>query len=83
MNWRDRVRVKHLFTDDEDHETVQATMTAVADVLVAARCFRGFRDLPKFRAIPQGDDVFGPIYYANRLLDAMYNYADDNRIWIE
>ena len=37
----------------------------------------------KFRAIPHGDEVLGPRDYANRLLDFMYHYADDRRIWIE
>ena len=80
--WDHRVKVKHLFTEDEDWESVQASMNAVADVLEKAPCFKSFSSLHSFRKIPEGDDIFGPVDYANRLLDRMYDYADDYRIWI-
>jgi hypothetical protein len=80
--WNYHVKIKHLLTEDEDFETVQANMNAIADVLEKEPCFRRFYDLAKFRQIPPGDDIFGPVDYANRLLDWMYNYADDERIWI-
>jgi len=82
MGWLHRVKVKHLFTEKEDHKSIQESMNAIADVLNREPCFAGF-ETRKFRAIPHGDDVFGPVDYANRLLDQMYDYADACRIWIE
>ena len=82
-NWTSKIKVKHLLTQDEDLETVQANMSAVADVLSNDRDWNRFRHLHKFRQIPPGDDFFGPADYANKLLDYMYDYADDNGIWIE
>ena len=82
-NWRNKIKLKHLFTDREDHESIQASMNAVADELSAAPYFRGFTARKKFRNIPQGDDVLGPVDYANRLLSQMYDYADEHLIWIE
>ena len=81
-NWNHKIRLKHLFTEDESHEAVQASMTAVANAVAKHMAFRGF-NTDKFRSIPQGDDVFKPVDYANRLLERLYNFADENRIWIE
>ncbi len=69
-NWVHRVKVKDLFTDMEDHFSVQASMNAIADVLSKEPCFHGF-NLKPFRSIPKGDDIFGPVDYANRLIDKM------------
>lgn len=80
--WNSRVKIKHLFTSDESHDAIQTSMNAVADVLKSSPAFRNF-NTAKFRNIPQGEDVFRPVDYANRLLESMYDYADENRIWIE
>ena len=80
--WDHRVAIRHLYTHREDWESIQASMTAIAEVLERKWFFSDF-DTSKFRSIPFGDEVFGPSDYANRLLDMMYNYADDRRIWIE
>ena len=80
--WNHHVAVRHLYTNREDWESVQASMTAVAEVLEREWFFSDF-DVSKFKSIPHGDEVFGPSDYANRLLDDMYNYADDRHIWIE
>lgn len=82
MAWNHRIKVKHLFTRNEDYESVKASMTAIADALDADVFFTAF-NTNRFRDIPQGDDVAGPVDYANRLLDRLYDYADDHRIWIE
>lgn len=81
-NWKHRVKVRHLFTENEDHESVQKSMTAIAEILEKDSYFKNF-DVKKFKRIPKGDDVFGPVDYANKLIEKMYNYADDNLIWIE
>jgi len=81
-NWRFKVRVKHLFTDKEDHESIQKSMNAIADVLGDEVCFDEF-SLKQFRNIPEGDDVITPCDYANKLISRMYDFADSNLIWIE
>jgi len=83
MAWNHNVTIKHLFTQEEDHASVQKSMNAIADVLqndIAFILFLG--TLRNFRSIPAGDDVFGPVDYANRLLDQMYDFANEYRIWI-
>lgn len=82
MAWHHRVKVKYLFTEKEDHTSIQQSATAIADVLDKEICFWAF-DTSAFRNIPEGDQVFGPVDYANKLLDRMYDYADDQRIWLE
>lgn len=80
--WNYKIKLKHLFTEDESYEAVQNSMTAVADVVAKHPAFNGF-SVVKFRSIPHGDDTFGPVDYANRLLARLYDFADDKRIWIE
>jgi len=80
--WESKVRIKHLFTKNEDHASIQQSMNEIADVLAETPAFSRF-NVTKFREIPQGGDVFRPVDYANRLLESLYNFADDYRIWIE
>lgn len=82
MAWNHRIKIRHLFTENEDHESVQSSMNAIADVLDKDTQFVGF-PVRMFRGIPLGDDILGPVDYANRMLDQLYDFADDNRIWIE
>ena len=81
-NWKFEVKIKHLCTEKEDYDSVQKSMNAIADVLTKERFFYGFHGLSKFHKIPKGNKVFGPVDYANKLMDELYDYADDNRIWI-
>jgi hypothetical protein len=82
MRWLYHVDIKDLMTEEEDYESIKKSMKAIAEVLEKEPCFKNFTYLPKFRKIPKGNDVLGPIDYANRLIDRMYDYADDNKIWI-
>jgi len=80
--WDYHVKVKHLFTEKEDHASVQKSMNDVADVIQREAGFVGF-NVKKFRSIPKGNYTFGPLDYANRLLDRMYDFANSHGIWIE
>lgn len=81
--WNHRIKIKHLLTEKEDWQSVQESMKSIADVLSSDPWFRTFIDLHRFRQIPQGDSVIGPVDYANRLLGYLYDFADEQRIWIE
>ena len=80
-NWQSKVRVKRYFTDSEDYKVIKCDMAKVARALEKANFPP---DIVKpFRKIPKGDNTFSPQDYANKYLERMYDYADDNRIWIE
>jgi hypothetical protein len=81
MNWLYHVRIKHLFTEAEDFESVQASMNSIADIISKELCFSAF-STAKFRSVPRGDDIFHPIDYANKLLDKLYDFADNHAIWL-
>ena len=81
-NWQNRLTLTTLYTNNRDHASIQASMTAIADKLEAAPFFMGF-STERFRTIPAGDDVISPADYANKLIDKMYDFADDHRIWID
>jgi hypothetical protein len=57
-------------------------MNKIADVLEKEPCFKDF-NCSRFKKIPEGDDIIGPVDYANRLIERMYIYADRYKIWIE
>lgn len=81
-NWKYRVKLKHLLTEKEDLQSIQDSMNKIADILEKEPCFEDF-DYSRFRNIPEGDEIVGPVHYANRLIERMYNYADRWKIWIE
>ncbi len=81
--WVHRIKVKHLFTENEDWESIQTSMTQIGNILERTPCFLGFEGVDRFKRIPHGDEFFKPIDYANKLLEEMYAFADTNRIWIE
>jgi hypothetical protein len=80
--WFSTVKLTHLFTKQEDYESIKKSMAEIAKVIESETCFSGF-DTKRFYKIPKGDDVIGAVDYANRLINRMYNFADDRRIWIE
>jgi hypothetical protein len=80
--WKHRVTLKHLLTEKEDHESIQRSMNALADVLDKDPWFYAFAAKARFRKIPRGDDIIAPVDYANKLMARMYDYADEKRIWI-
>lgn len=81
-NWKHHVKLRHLFTEKEDLKSVRESMKNIADELKKNDCFKYFNSTP-FYKIPKGDSCFGHMDYANRMLGDMYNYADQNSIWIE
>lgn len=83
MNWIHKVKIKHFLTEEEDYESVQKSMAAIADVLYQTPCFVGFKQKYKFKEIPEGNEVLGPVDFANKLMERLYDYADANAIWIE
>ena len=82
MRWLHKVKIKQLYTQEETHETLQASLTSIADVLDAEQCFSGF-DTTEMRSLPEGDNTFKPVNYANVFMDQMYDFADAKHIWIE
>ena len=83
MKWKHRVALKHLLTEEEDYDSVQKVMNDIADVLEKETCFCGFKILHRFRKLPKGNGVFRVVDYANALIYEMYEFADQNAIWIE
>ena len=80
MNWKHRVKIKHLFTKNEDYDSIKSSMKSIYEVLTVDPYFKKFVLLNKFIKIPNGDDVISSLDYANKLLDKLYDYADDNKI---
>ena len=63
--WKHRITIKHLFTKKEDHESIQRSMNAIADVLDEDSWFSAFKAKARFRMIPRGDGVIVPVDYSN------------------
>ena len=84
MAWSYTVKIKHLYTKEEDYASIQKSMSAIAGVLEKHYAFIPFiPTIKKFYLIPEGDDFFSPVDYANKLLERMYDFADEHRIWID
>lgn len=65
-------------TEEETPEAINTSMKAMAFVLRQSLAFRSIRrDFLQLMEECLGVDE------ANELLDALYDYADEHRIWIE
>ena len=49
MNWRKKIKIKHLLTDSEEHEKVQEAMSKISDVLSKHSEFRCHIIIEKLR----------------------------------
>jgi len=74
-HWQNEVRVKQFFTLATDWTSVKQSMNRVADALSANPLFDHFPALDCFR--DEGD-----IEKANDLLDLLYDFCDEMRIWV-
>jgi NAD-dependent dihydropyrimidine dehydrogenase PreA subunit len=76
VQWKHKVKIRHLFTEEETSEAVNQSMTAVGNVLRADTWFKNFEHLDRFFEVDDLDE-------ANDLLGLMYDYCDRNAIWVE
>jgi hypothetical protein len=79
MNWKHKLKIKHLFTENEDPESVDKSMRAIAEVIKQSPFMAGF-DITDFYNCLEEEDSCN---FANQLLDDLYDYADFNKIWVE
>jgi hypothetical protein len=79
MNWKHKVALKHLFTREDNYESLQNSMNKVADVIENEQCLFSFLGKNKFRKLPKKHTL----ETANLLLSKLYDYADANNIWID
>jgi len=79
MKWNHTIKIKDLLTTNEDPESVDQSMRAIADVIKQHGFMNGF-DVSAFYFCLENDD---PLKFANALLDDLYDYADFRKIWIE
>lgn len=75
--WKRKIKVKHLFTEKEDHESIQESMSKIADVLEKENFPKRIVDAARHIS----KDL--PLGHANSVLKDMYDYADTWRVWIE
>lgn len=83
--WKAIINVKHLFTEDEDYESVQKSMNEIASALWESGHFYEYPGLLEdMRNIP-AEKTCGmePIQFANNLINEMYNICDYKRIWVD
>ena len=80
-NWKKEIKIKHLFTNDDDHKNVQETMNKIADILKYHDEFSCL-DFEEFENIPQNNEPCSPLEAANNILDEIYYIADAKGIWI-
>jgi hypothetical protein len=77
LRWKKQVKIRHLFTDEENYEAIQKNMSLVADILeennFPKAIVRELRELPEKRTQAVANDV----------LEDMYDFADREGIWIE
>ena len=76
--WNTRIQLKHLLTDEETPEAINASMKAIAAALRKSLACRSMS-----RAFLRDMEECTDQFEGNELLAAMYDYADEHRIWVE
>lgn len=80
VNWEVKVRgIKELLTDDNSNENAIKVGEKIYDILTSqryAKYFEEFDYLNDFICIDY-------VYQLNGVLSLLYDYADENLIWIE
>ncbi len=85
--WRGRIKLKHHLSDKDDEASLRAVAANIAGVLERRIKTRPDDDLAdiadEFRGCANPD--LGPVHCddINMILEALYDWADSNRIWIE
>lgn len=77
MKWKQTVKLKHLLTEEETPEAVGAAMNAVAAALTEA-----FHPDSELQELIDEMSCCNDLDDANNLLDSLYDWADNNRVWI-
>lgn len=78
--WQATIKLKDLLTENEDYESVQNAMNAIADKLEASSVFIEDPDFfEEMRNIPEDDALDA----ANELMNEIYDICDERRIWVE
>jgi hypothetical protein len=75
-DWKHTIKIKHLFTEEEDPDSVEESMKNIADVLEKESKLKTFQYLDRCRKI---DDL----RTANAFLSKLYDFCDENAIWVE
>ena len=85
MNWRYRIKLRDLLTEDESYENVKATGIELAKRLRGSVGFKDFapRFLVALENIPQGDEIVTACDRFNSIMNKVYDFADNNSIWID
>jgi hypothetical protein len=78
-NWKHELKIKDLMTRNEDPESVDQSMRAIADK-IRKHDFMSEFDTTDFYNCLEDEN---PLGLANGLLDDLYDFADFKRIWIE
>jgi len=76
--WKKIIKVKHLFTEEKNLDSLQKSMNEIFKVL---HTYKEFEELNKYEWEHINQE--NPLECCEKLFDVMYDLADYNKIWIE
>lgn len=62
MNWKNKLKIKHLFTQNEDPDSVDQSMRAIADIIKTKPFMAGFDYQDFYNMLDDAD----PLSFANQ-----------------
>lgn len=74
--WKHRIAIKHYFCMSTDWQSVMRSMNQIATALANDPMFDDFPSLEEFFAE-------GSLERSSDLLDRLYDYCDERRIWLD
>lgn len=88
MGWATTIKIKQLLTDDESPETAQRTAQAIAAILrkesqgIFLPLLIGADAAFELESIADDMEAAQTCDEVNDTLDTLYDWANDNRVWI-
>lgn len=73
--WKHELRITHLFTENEDKESILKSMNSIANVIELKSYLDDFDNQFSFRDVDNLEE-------ANDLINELYDYCDTNGIWV-
>ena len=79
MSWRKTIKINHLLTDDKDAEAIKALANGVIEAVKDTDAPIGLFE----KALKLADkDEETALIIVNAAMSLLYDWADNNRIWI-
>lgn len=84
MRWKNELNIKQILNeiDEDDDEDIKRAFKEIGTLIQNSQYFKDFAFTDLFFNLPEPGEVFKMEDVCNLLLDKLYDYADNHKIWL-